>query len=99
MPDLPELDPVIHGKVRLALLSLLSGVEEAEFTWLREKTGSTDGNLGSHLLKLEDAGYVEVDKRFVARKPVTLYRMTERGRSALTGYVEALKKLLGAALV
>ena len=46
MPELPELNPVIHGKLRLALLSLLSGVEEAEFTWLRAKTGSTDGNLG-----------------------------------------------------
>ena len=53
MPDLPELNPVIHGKLRLALLSLLSSVEEAEFTWLRAKTGSTDGNLGAQLLKLE----------------------------------------------
>ena len=58
MPELPELNPVIHGKLRLALLSLLSGVEEAEFTWLRAKTGSTDGNLGAQLLKLEEAGYV-----------------------------------------
>ena len=55
MPELPELNPVIHGKLRLALLSLLSGVEEAEFTWLRAKTGSTDGNLGAQLLKLEEA--------------------------------------------
>ena len=49
MPELPELNPVIHGKLRLALLSLLVGVEEAEFTWLRSKTGSTDGNLGAQL--------------------------------------------------
>ncbi|HEY5253347.1 MAG TPA: transcriptional regulator, partial [Acidobacteriaceae bacterium] len=49
MPDLPELDPVIHGKLRLAILSLLSSVDDAEFTWLRDKTGSTDGNLGAHL--------------------------------------------------
>ena len=54
--QLPDLDPVVHGKMRLAVLSLLSGVDEAEFTWLREKTGSTDGNLGAHLLKLEEAG-------------------------------------------
>ncbi len=99
MPELPELDPVIHGKLRLALLSLLSAVEEAEFTWLREKTGATDGNLGAHLLKLEEAGYVGMEKKFVSRKPVTLYRMTERGREALAAYVEALKQLLGAALV
>ena len=98
MPELPELNPVIHGKLRLALLSLLSGVEEAEFTWLRAKTGSTDGNLGAQLLKLEEAGYLTVDKNFVLRKPQTIYRMSELGRQALTEYVQALKQLLGAAL-
>ena len=97
MPDLPELNPVVHGRVRLALLSLLSGVEEAEFTWLREKTGATDGNLGAQLLKLEEARYVSVKKKFVMRKPQTLYRITEAGRDALSEYVQALKKLLGPA--
>ena len=87
MPELPELNPVIHGKLRLALLSLLAGVDEAEFTWLRSKTGSTDGNLGAQLMKLEEAGYVTVEKRFVLRKPQTLYRMTESGRAALIEYV------------
>ncbi len=98
MPELPELNPVIHGKLRLALLSLLSGVEEAEFTWLRSRTGSTDGNLGAQLLKLEEAGYVAVEKKFVQRKPQTVYRMTECGRQALTEYVQALKQLLGGAI-
>jgi DNA-binding transcriptional ArsR family regulator len=98
MPELPELNSVVHGKLRLALLSLLAGVDEAEFTWLRARTGSTDGNLGAQLMKLEDAGYVTVEKRFVLRKPQTLYRMTEAGRGALTEYVAALKELLGAAL-
>jgi DNA-binding PadR family transcriptional regulator len=98
MPELPELNPVIHGKVRLALLSLLVGVDEAEFTWLRTKTGSTDGNLGAQLLKLEEAGYVSMDKRFVLRKPQTVYRITELGRQALTEYVQALKQLLGSAI-
>jgi len=98
MPELPELNPVIHGKLRLALLSLLSGVEEAEFTWLRSKTGSTDGNLGAQLMKLEEAGYIAVEKRFVQRKPQSLYRMTEAGRKALTEYVQALRKLLGRAI-
>ncbi len=74
---------MIHGKLRLALLSLLMGVEEAEFAWLREKTGSTDGNLGAQLMKLEEAGYVAAEKRFVLRKPQTLYRMTEAGRAAM----------------
>ena len=99
MPEgLPELDPVIHGKLRLALLSLLAGVEKAEFTWLRAKTGSTDGNLGAQMMKLEEAGYVAVEKKFVQRKPQTLYRITETGRGALTEYVQALKRLLGAAI-
>ena len=98
MPELPDLNPVIHGKLRLALLSLLAGVEEAEFTWLRAKTGSTDGNLGAQLMKLEEAGYVSVEKKFVQRKPQTLYRMTEAGRKALSEYVQALKQLLGGAI-
>jgi DNA-binding HxlR family transcriptional regulator len=98
MPDeLPELDPVIHGKLRLAVLSLLIGVEEADFSWLRQKTGSTDGNLGAQMLKLEEAGYVAMEKRFAGRKPQTLYRMTPSGREALAAYVSALKHLLGGA--
>jgi DNA-binding transcriptional ArsR family regulator len=80
MAELPQLDPVVHGKLRLAVLSLLSGVEGAEFIWLRDKTGSTDGNIGAHLLKLEEAGYIVSKKKFVQRKPVTLYHMTEAGR-------------------
>ena len=98
MPELPELNPVIHGKLRLALLSLLVGVEEAEFTWLRSKTGSTDGNLGAQLLKLEEAGYVAVEKKFVLRKPQSLYRMTDAGRQAFIEYVQALKQMLGSAI-
>lgn len=98
MPELPELNPVIHGRLRLALLSLLSSVEEAEFTWLRARTEATDGNLGAQLLKLEEAGYIATEKRFVLRKPQTLYRITEPGRQALTEYVQALKKLLGPAI-
>jgi DNA-binding HxlR family transcriptional regulator len=98
MPELPELDPVVHGKLRLAVLSLLMTVEQAEFTWLREKTGSTDGNLGAQMLKLEEAGYVAMEKRFAGRKPQTTYRLTTEGRNALSGYVAALKVLLGGAL-
>jgi len=98
MPDVPELNPVVHGRLRLALLSLLSGVEKAEFKWLRAKTQSTDGNLGAQLLKLEEAGYVAVEKKFVLRKPQTLYRVSDAGRQALTEYVQALKQLLGPAI-
>ncbi len=98
MPELPELNPVIHGKLRLAVLSLLVAVEEADFTWLRTKTGSTDGNLGAQMVKLEEAGYVTVEKRFLERKPQTLYRLTDAGRHALAEYVQALRELLGSAL-
>jgi len=98
MPDLPELNPVVHGRLRLALLSLLSSVDDAEFTWLRAKTGATDGNLGAQLLRLEEARYVVVEKEFVARKPQTRYRLTESGRQALLDYVQALKTLLGSAI-
>ncbi len=95
---LPELDPIVHGQLRLALLSLLAGVEQADFRWLREKTGSTDGNLGANLQKLEDAKYIAVKKKFVSRKPVSTYRLTPVGRKALTGYVQALKVLLAGAI-
>ncbi len=98
MPELPELNPVIHGKLRLAVLSLLVAVDEADFTWLRTKTGSTDGNLGAQMVKLEEAGYVTVEKRFQERKPQTLYRITDAGRNALAEYVQALRQLLGSAL-
>ena len=98
MPDLPELDPVVHGKLRLAVMSLLATVDEADFPWLRDKTGSTDGNLGAQMLKLEEAGYVAMQKRFAGRKPQTVYRLTETGHDALTGYVRSLKSLLGGML-
>jgi DNA-binding PadR family transcriptional regulator len=65
---------------------------------LRSKTGATDGNLGAQLAKLEEAGYVSVKKKFVQRKPQTLYRITEAGRAAMAEYVRALKQMLGGAI-
>ena len=98
MPELPELNPIVHGRLRLALLSLLSGVEEAEFSWLKSKTQATDGNLGAQLLQLEKAGYVTAEKKFVMRKPQTVYQMTNAGRDALAEYVRGLRELLGPAV-
>lgn len=95
MPKLPDLDPIIHGKVRLAILSILVGAEEAEFTYLRDAVGTTDGNLSVHLSKLEKARYVVVRKQFLDRKPNTTYRMTDKGRKAFADYVKAVKALLG----
>jgi DNA-binding PadR family transcriptional regulator len=95
---LPELDPVVHGQLRLAVLSLLSSTEQADFKWLRVRTGSTDGNLGANLAKLEEAKYITVTKKFIGKKPASIYRLTPAGRKALARYVAALRKLLGAAL-
>jgi DNA-binding MarR family transcriptional regulator len=95
MPELPELDQVVHGQLRLAVLSILSTVEKADFTYLRDRTGSTDGNIAAHLLKLEQAGYISVEKTFLNRKPMSIYRITESGRTAFATYIRNLKKLLG----
>lgn len=95
MSSLPELDPLVHSQARLAVLSILCGAEEAEFTYLRGRLETSDGNLSVHLTKLEKAGYVTAKKRFVDRKPLTVYRVTDRGRDALLRYVQNLKLLLG----
>jgi DNA-binding MarR family transcriptional regulator len=95
MPELPELDQIVHGQLRLAVLSILSAVAKAEFTYLRDRTRSTDGNIAAHLLKLEQAGYISVEKTFVDRKPTSTYRITNAGRTALANYIRNLKKLLG----
>lgn len=95
MAKLPDLDPVIHGKVRLAILSILAGADEADFTYLRDQLDTTDGNLSVHLSKLEKARYIAVRKRFIDKRPNSAYRMTEKGRQAFAGYVQAVKTLLG----
>lgn len=92
--DYQRLDDVIHSRIRLAVMSILAGVEQAEFTYLRDRTGATDGNLGAHLKKLEEAGYVSVDKRFEDRKPVTRYGLTTEGREAFERYVDRLDAMI-----
>src|SRR5258708_6104151 len=89
------IDDVIHGRVRLAIVAYLASVDRAEFTILRDVVKATDGNLSIHLRKLEDAGYVAVDKRFVDRKPQSLYALTPGGREAFRRYVDRLAGLLG----
>lgn len=92
--DYQQLDDVIHSRIRLAVMAILGSVEEAEFTYLRDRTGATDGNLGAHLRKLEDAGYVDAAKEFVERKPVTRYSLTSKGREAFRRYVDRLERIL-----
>ncbi len=94
MAELPELDATIHGPIRLAIFSILTGADEAEFTYLRDRIGTTDGNLSVHLTKLEQAGFVKVARQFVGKKPRSVYRLTERGRRAFAEYVRNLKALL-----
>lgn len=92
--DYQRLDEVIHSRIRLAVVSMLAGLEWAEFTYLRDRTGATDGNLGAHLRKLEAAGYVVVEKRFEGRKPVSRYGLTEEGREAFRRYVDRLEAMI-----
>lgn len=92
--DHRRLDRLVHSRIRLAVLSILAAVDDAEFTYLRDEVNTTDGNLSTHLRKLEEAGYVAVDKSFRNRKPVTRYRMTEEGREAFTAYVDRLESML-----
>jgi DNA-binding transcriptional ArsR family regulator len=92
--DHTAFDELLQSRVRLAIVAYLAGAEEAEFTAVRDAIKATDGNASVHLRKLEDAAYVKMRKRFVDRKPQTLYALTERGRRALLEYVAHLEKLL-----
>ena len=89
-----ELDPLLHSQLRLAVMSLLLGTEEADFVYIRERAGATAGNLSVQLDKLSEAGYIDVEKSFVGKKPRTTCRITERGREAMAAYVEALRGYL-----
>jgi DNA-binding MarR family transcriptional regulator len=92
--DYQQLDDIIHSRIRLAVIAVLVSVEEAEFTFLRDRVNATDGNLSVHLKKLEDAGYISVQKKFVDRKPTSSYRITVKGRKAFEIYVNRLEKLI-----
>jgi len=89
-----SFDEMLSSRIRLAALALLAGCDEAEFTYIRDVIQTTDGNLASHLRKLEECGYVQYQKRFVDRKPATYYRITPEGRSALLAYSSRLTELL-----
>ena len=91
------LDDVIHGRIRLGVVAYLASVESALFTELRDKVGATDGNLSAHLGKLEEAGYVSVQKSFAGRKPQTRLALTHRGRQAWNNWLDRIEKLTRAA--
>ncbi len=90
-----ELDPILHSQLRLAVMSLLVSVREAEFTFLKEKTNSTAGNLSVQIQKLKDAGYIDVTKQFKDNYPHTICKITRQGIRAFENYVHSLQSYLG----
>jgi len=94
MQQLAGIDRVIHEPARLIIVSLLAAVKEADFQYLHLATELTKGNLSVHLTKLEEAGYVAVEKTFKGKYPLTLCRLTDAGQQALAGYKQAMKAVL-----
>ena len=90
-----ELDPILHSQLRLAVMSLLISVKEAEFTFLKEKTNATAGNLSVQIQKLKDAGYIEITKQFKDNYPQTLCKITAPGIKAFELYVKNLQTYFG----
>ncbi|WP_346775548.1 transcriptional regulator [Sphingomonas sp. G-3-2-10] len=93
--DIGQIDDVIHGRMRLGIMAYLVDAEAADFNELKALLQATQGNLSVHLRKLEEAGYIEIEKSFLNRKPLTRARITEKGRTAFAAYLEALGKLIG----
>ncbi len=89
-----EVNKLIHAPIRLGIMTILNSAKKVNFIYLREKLDVTDGNLSSHMEKLEKAGYVNVKKTFVDKKPNTVYSITEKGKKAFRGYLEHLEKII-----
>jgi DNA-binding MarR family transcriptional regulator len=92
--DVEQIDDVIHGRIRLGIMSYLADAEIADFTELKTALKTTQGNLSIHLRKLEEAGYISIDKSFLDRKPLTRARLTKAGRKAFAAYISAMAKLI-----
>ena len=89
-----ELDPLLHSQLRLSVMSLLMSVDSAEFTFLKDKTQSTAGNLSVQIEKLAEAGYITVEKSFRGKKPLTTCKISRKGHKAFVDYVETLKQYI-----
>lgn len=89
-----ELDPLLHSQLRLAVMSILMNVDEADFVYLKDKADATAGNLSVQLDKLSSAGYISMEKGFMGKKPRTVCRVTDKGRKAFEAYVAALREYL-----
>jgi len=92
--EFKDLDPILHSQLRLAVVSLLISVKEAEFTFIKEKTNSTAGNLSVQINKLKEAEYIEVTKQFKDNYPLTLCKITKKGIDAFEKYVTALQSYM-----
>jgi DNA-binding MarR family transcriptional regulator len=92
--NLGEVDRIIHEPARLMILSILSVVESADFLYLQRETGLSKGNLSSHLARLEQAGYIEIEKTYRGKIPLTLCRITEKGNEAFTSYRRQWKSVI-----
>lgn len=90
-----ELDPLLHSQLRLAVMSILIGAEEADFVYLKEQTDSTAGNLSIQLEKLRGAGFIKIEKTFAGKRTRTVCRMTPAGKKAFENYVLNLKEYIG----
>ena len=90
------LDPLIHSPLRLAVMTILTSVREADFVFLRDSTGTSDGNLSTHLSRLEEAKYIRATKRFESRKPRTRFSLTTIGRQAYASYIKSLEEYIKA---
>ena len=88
------LDPLLHSQLRLAVMSLLMNLDEADFVYIKQQTQATAGNLSVQLEKLAEAGYVTIEKGFAGKKPRTTCRVTEKGKEAFGAYVDALRDYL-----
>ena len=95
--DIGGLDDVIHGRLRLGVMAYLASAEVADFNELKALLQATQGNLSVHLRKLEDAGYVAIEKSFLGRKPLTRIRITPPGRKAFATYLKAMSRLVDGA--
>lgn len=93
--DIGAIDEVIHGRLRLGVMAYLASGGSADFNELKSRLQATDGNLSVHLRKLEEAGYVAIDKSFMGRKPLTRVSLTDAGRAAFIRYLDAMAKLVG----
>jgi DNA-binding MarR family transcriptional regulator len=93
--DIGQIDDVIHGRMRLGIMAYLADAEAADFNELKALLQATQGNLSVHLRKLEEAGFIAIEKSFLNRKPLTRARITPKGRAAFAAYLEALGKLIG----